>query len=374
MSSTARRSKKKNIEVQTTTTSTSPSLIGESVPPPINLVEAPKKGRKKQFSVVASVGPNGIQGNLLPEIRKPLIAHLPIQSKDIQFSSLTTTPSYDPNPPPTIQPFDSEELNNFSDVQATWEEQTNKDTTQQMPKEQRQQEQPQQKQQQQQETQKQVPEINQDSKTQTNKNVMDYYKKEITLLVQFDGSKETKNLPETSDAACFWCCHTFRNRPCVLPHRDLGTHLLVSGNFCSPECAMAYLFDTRVDSHSRWEQMSLLHRIYCDAVGSRIYPAPSKKILKMFGGVLTIEQYRDNLRSHKYRVDIHTPPMVSILATMDTKPIDFYDASLIKTILETAQERVAKAEEVLRLKRSKPLKAWESTLDACINLRVTKAV
>ena len=31
---------------------------------------------------------------------------------------------------------------------------------------------------------------------------------------------------------------------------------------------------------------------------------------------------------------------------------------------------LAKAEEVLKLKRTKPLKAWESTLDACINLKV----
>jgi hypothetical protein len=38
--------------------------------------------------------------------------------------------------------------------------------------------------------------------------------------------------------------------------------------------------------------------------------------------------------------------------------------------METVKERLAKAEEVLKLKRTKPLKAWESTLDACINLRV----
>jgi hypothetical protein len=369
MSSTAtsRRSKKKIVDTEVPAPVIS-SLTPESVLPPLNPPEPPKKSRKKQFSVVASVGPNGIQGNLLPEIRKPLIAHLPIQSKDIQFGCLAgSATEYDPNPPPIIQPFDSEEFNSFSDIQAKWnDEQTPKESTHQ-------------------DSLIQKPSVNiqlksqeliqtKKTETQLSENKMDYYKKELTLLVQFEGSKDTKTLPETSDAACFWCCHTFTNKPCVLPQRDLGTHLLVSGNFCSPECAMAYLFDTRVDSHSRWEQMSLLHRIYADAVGGRIYPAPSKKILKMFGGIFEIEQYRDNLKSHKYRVDIHIPPMVSILATMDTKPIDFYDASLIKTILETAQERVAKAEEVLRLKRSKPLKAWESTLDACINLRVTKAV
>ena len=76
------------------------------------------------------------------------------------------------------------------------------------------------------------------------------------------------------------------------------------------------------------------------------------------------------IRSYKVRVDIHLPPMVSILATMDTKPIDFYDASLTKNVNETVTERLQKAEEVLRLRRTKPLKAWESTLDACINLKI----
>jgi hypothetical protein len=55
---------------------------------------------------------------------------------------------------------------------------------------------------------------------------------------------------------------------------------------------------------------------------------------------------------------------------MDTKPIDFYDVSLTKGATETIQERIQKAEEVLRLRRTKPLKAWESTLDACINLKI----
>ena len=93
-------------------------------------------------------------------------------------------------------------------------------------------------------------------------------------------------------------------------------------------------------------------------------------ILKLFGGELSISEYRNLIRSHKVRVDIHLPPMVSILSTMDTKPIDFYDSSLTKGVNETIKDRIQKAEEVLRLRRTKPLKAWESTLDACINLKI----
>ena len=49
---------------------------------------------------------------------------------------------------------------------------------------------------------------------------------------------------------------------------------------------------------------------------------------------------------------------------------DFYDAGLIKNVNETVMERLQKAEEVLRLRYTKPLKAWESTLDACLNLKI----
>jgi hypothetical protein len=199
---------------------------------------------------------------------------------------------------------------------------------------------------------------------------IDYYTLKSTFLVQFKDSSEVKQLPMQSDAACFWCCHTFTHRPVVLPIRDTGEHLLVTGNFCSPECATSYLFDMRQDSHTRWEQFALLHRVYGEACHGTIYPAPARNSLALFGGLLSIQEYRALIRSHKVRVDIHLPPMVSILATMDTKPIDFYDASLTKNVTETVKERLQKAEEVLRLRRTKPLKAFESTLDACLNLKI----
>jgi len=173
-----------------------------------------------------------------------------------------------------------------------------------------------------------------------------------------------------SDAACFWCCHTFTHRPVVLPTRDTGEYLQVMGNFCSPECACAYLFDMRQDSHTRWEQLALLYRVYGEACHGKIHPAPARTCLTLFGGSLSIQEYRSLMQSQKIRVDVHLPPMVSILSTMDTKPIDFYDSGMTKNVSDTINDRLQKAEEVLRLRRTKPLKAWESTLDACINLRI----
>jgi hypothetical protein len=44
---------------------------------------------------------------------------------------------------------------------------------------------------------------------------VDYYNLKSTLLIQYKDSAEVKTVPQTSDVACFWCCHTFTNRPVV---------------------------------------------------------------------------------------------------------------------------------------------------------------
>ena len=317
---------------------------------------AGRGGRKKQFPVVAVVTSEGIEGNLQPEFRRPLIAHLPIQSRDVIFHDEPM--KYDPRPPTDVAPFGSFSDNPFSeqsellmggaeitsapvaDEQALSRNAVIANVT--------------------------VPSA---PSATVKQDTVDYYKKG-ELLVQFKQADEIRTIPETSNVACFWCCHTFEGRPVVLPTHDHGDYLRVFGNFCCPECAMAYLFDMRQDTHTRWEQLALLNRVYADAVGEQIHPAPMRNVLTMFGGMYSIEEYRGLIRQKKVRVDVHLPPMMSILATMDTKPIDFYDVSLTKNVMDTVKERLEKAEEVLKLRRTKPLKAWESTLDACINLRV----
>lgn len=346
----------------------------------------PKTTRKKQFPVIATITQDGIEGSLQPEIRRPLIAHLPIQSRNVIFHDEPL--KYDPAPPSDVAPFGSFSDNPFSELSEQVLDGKSDTLTSQLA----------------------FTPLNSETKSKPSENVMkpdtikvggissgsgaptssntctqptiyqdtsvnkhsepiDYYKKG-TLLVKFKNSEETRKIPELSDAACFWCCHTFTTRPVILPLHDHGEYLSVFGNYCSPECAMSYLFDSHQDSHTRWEQLALLNRIYGDSVGGKITPAPPRSVLKHFGGLYSIEEYRDMIRSQKVRVDIHLPPMVSILATMDTKPIDFYDVSLTKNVMESVKERLQKAEEVLKLRRTKPLKAWESTLDACINLKV----
>jgi len=77
-------------------------------PSPSPAVEAPTKGKKakKQPKIVAVVTPDGIQGSFLPEPRRPLIAHLKINTTEVQFHE--TPLFYDPNPPGQPEPYDAQ--------------------------------------------------------------------------------------------------------------------------------------------------------------------------------------------------------------------------------------------------------------------------
>lgn len=303
-------------------------------------VEKKEKKVKKQPKIVATVTPDGIEGSFLPEPRRPLIAHLQVNSSEVKFHEQL---SYDPNPPSQPGPYDpvvDDMFRGHNDLVVVQETAEVHEEVKEVK-----------------ESVKQP--ISLESFTKTN------------LMVEFAGSKVSKRLPEKTDIACFWCAHSFDWQPCVIPEREEKGTYRVYGNFCCPPCAMAYILNEALDTHVRWERMAFLHRVYSKVYSNgRIFPAPSRQSLKFFGGPMTIESFRNIITSGKVRVDIQIPPMVSILGSIDTKPIDFYDSSMKHTISPLLGEAVPKAEEGLRLKRSKPLKEKESTLDSVLNIQI----
>jgi hypothetical protein len=328
-----------------------------AVEEPVIAVKQKREKKTSKHKVVAVITADGIQGTFQNETKRPLIAHLPIHSSEIQFNDQPFV--YDPRPPGAFEAFDASEIDPFA-TEASYEN---------APKE-------------------SVEEIHTEIKTQQsnqshtqssqNQNQSQSQKQQqrkeygpSTLLVQFANTKQTHELPEQSDLACFWCCETFESRPCVIPIRVIESVWQVYGNFCCPQCAMAYLMSEILDTHMRWERIALLNRLYAKNVNGRLYPAPSRESLERFGGPVSIEDFRNMCEGQKIRVDIHMPPMVSILASMDTKPIDFYETPLRNTFASPYQYTPTIVNETtngLKLKRNKPLKDKESTLDACLNI------
>lgn len=325
-------------------------------PPALPAPEAkPKRQKKSKHEIVAVVTDNGIQGTFQPDSKRPLIAHLPIHSNDIKF--LDQPIQYDPNPPCQPVAFNQGDIDPFAN-EATYENLGGL-----------------------------VPQQQEEPKKAARSEDSDHevvqppvrqvqpvsqQRKEYgptTLLVQYADSKKTQELPTETTVGCFWCCDAFEGRPCVIPLRINDSVWQVYGNFCTPQCSMAYLLSEVLDTHTRWERIGLLNRLYAESVNGRIYPAPAREVLSKFGGPMSVAEFRSICDSQRVRVDIHMPPMVSILASMDTKPIDFYETPLRNTFASPYQmARNTQSDEPtgLKLKRNKPLKDKESTLDTCL--------
>jgi len=193
------------------------------------------------------------------------------------------------------------------------------------------------------------------------------------LMVQYQDKNRLQKLPEKTDIHCYWDCHEFSGTPCVIPTNIVDGVWRVYGNFCSPSCATAYLFSQRLDAGEQWERYSKLNRLYhnfCLSASQGIQAAPSREILRIFGGSLDITEYRELLMQSSIRVDVLTPPMVSIIQSMDTKPIDFYEAALKNVFIQNDGEKLQKAGiQGLRLRRSKPIREKENTLEFCMRIK-----
>ncbi len=337
----------------------------------------PKK-EKKPIQVVAVVTPDGIEGTFTPEPRRPLIVHLPFNSSEVKFSD-TGMFQYDPNPPPPVQPYDGEggvyfqvntdQSSNENDIgveQEGWKMSIDtvankeKTTTSSVSSSS-------------QAVKVGEPHVTAPSPPPSSSLTAENFQRVPILACYLTEKGKTFTPPTTTDMCCYWCSQGFSNMPCFLPVKEEVGVYHVYGNFCTPQCALAYLLKEHLDSHVRWERMALLHRIYkCP----RIYPSPPREVLKSYGGPYTYEQYREIISQGKVRVDVEVPPMVSILGTLDTKPIDFYDSSMQNTFSSGfSLDRFKNWSEqggALRLKRSKPLKDKDSTLDACIQISIKR--
>ena len=326
------------------------SVVDPAVEPAVEPAVVAKKKGKKAVRVVAIVTPDGIEGNFVAEPRRPLIAHLQVKTSDVNFHDQPI--HYDPNPPVQPEPYDAGADDFFTVAQENVQLEGASNVATEVKDE------------------KIYKGTVATEAHEENRPLQCFVRAE--LMIEFKDTRKEKKLPESTETACFWCCHRFEGMPCIIPEREVAGVYNVYGNFCSPECGVGYLLSENLDPHVRWERMALLHRIYDREAKGRIFPAPGRECLALFGGPLTIESFRSTVREGRVRIDTHMPPMVSILGSIDTKPIDFFDSSLKNTVAGGAfqAEKVQKAEEGLRLKRSKPLKDKDSTLDSVMSINI----
>jgi len=121
-----------------------------------------------------------------------------------------------------------------------------------------------------------------------------------------------------NNKCCFWCCHNINYNMYGMPinYDSINDTYILYGSFCSLQCANAYNFSVHNGSDKVWEINSMIQML-----GKRygisyfIRPAPSRYLLQMFNGELSIEDFRKLHHNTETTHILNLPPMISITST-----------------------------------------------------------
>ena len=164
---------------------------------------------------------------------------------------------------------------------------------------------------------------------------------------------------------CWWCKNSFDCPSVGIPELYFENKFYCSGNFCSYNCGLAYNVNS---GDNVWKKTSLLNLLYYKTynVNTKIKSAPDWKVLKEFGGNLTIDEFRKNSIINNSDYTLLHPPLETRVNTFEKtyKLPTSSNTSVYQRLLEDSDELV--------LKRSKPLKSSQYSLDKTLFIKKKK--
>ena len=209
--------------------------------------------------------------------------------------------------------------------------------------------------------------VNNDDIIKKFKNLCNIYKSNIVIdrnkiekiFMEYDMANNNNEWPSSTNIDCLWCCYSFNNFPFGIPIKIADSKIQMFGNFCSPECAGAYIFET-IKGIEKWEYYSLLNYLYKDK--NKIKLAPPRICLKKFGGKLSITEFRATNNNYDKNFRVLLPPLISVIPLLEE--INLYNDLKMN-------EFTCKVNDIdnLKLKRNKPLPESMNTLENCMNLK-----
>ena len=165
---------------------------------------------------------------------------------------------------------------------------------------------------------------------------------------------------ELNKIKCNWCLHDCGDEIIRLPYNINNGVFNMYGNFCCPECAAAFNFN-ELDDEYMWERYSLLNYLYNPDI-LKLNVAPSRLILDIFGGPLSIYEFKNIINNNKH-VNIIIPPHLLICPQLEVKKNKDNNLYIPLNI-----NRINKYTDDLKLKRKKPINNM-NTLEDCMNLK-----
>jgi len=200
--------------------------------------------------------------------------------------------------------------------------------------------------------------------------------KEETHELKCSDNDVTKYSASSCKLSCWWCCHEILG-VCDyrLPIRKHNLKFQSAGRFCSPECLVAYNFESGHRYGDVHRQYMWINFIYIgrriDGMTVPIQSAPPRETLKIFGGSYTIEEFRNRSTNYNVTINASLQPLVPISGFTDEIVVEYKRS---KAFVPLEKERVERATSELKLKRKK-MKKGEKTLDDFMNLKAkSKAI
>lgn len=197
-------------------------------------------------------------------------------------------------------------------------------------------------------------------------------KKLKTIQYEFIDANHKKTWLNNTQIYCMWCCHGFDGIPISIPQKYVNDKFHVYGNFCSFNCAASYIFNKNDDF--MWKQynlLNLLQKKISDNNWKKIKLAPPKEVLKIFGGYLSIDEYRKELLTGETEFKIVEPPLVSLIPKIEeTYFKSNNDINNKKTYVPLDNDLIDKAKISMKLKREKPINNKKSTLHNFMDLKI----
>jgi hypothetical protein len=190
------------------------------------------------------------------------------------------------------------------------------------------------------------------------------------ILYEFINANNEKVWPDSTNIHCWWCCHTFSWVPCALPESYRKEKFYVNGCFCTFNCAASYNFSKNDDN--MWERYSLLNLMYKKLYNRnfiKINLAPPRETLKMFGGYLSIDEFRENSYKNEKTYMVVKPPLISIIPKIEEN-IATTNKNLKNNFPLVNENILNKTQSTLKLKRNKPVTNPNSTLQSFMDLKI----
>lgn len=175
---------------------------------------------------------------------------------------------------------------------------------------------------------------------------------------------ELKELIKNYCMWCWWCCHSFEGTPLTMPYKydDRRNKFYTAGNYCSWSCVKSHAIEKYGCTRGGiiCGNIMVMRKKMYNQFG-HVKPAPSRYVLKEFGGDMTIEEFRENqTRDVTEPKKVETTPVINntVPIISDTKRMDEI-------------KNATSSNNALKLKRTKPLKRSHNNLESALGLIIT---